>query len=67
MGYYDHVHAHSFYPPYLIKNSEEYPLEGNAGGRSGKTYAHYPIMEHGLQFIRDNQDKPFFAYFPLTP
>ncbi len=66
-GYYDQVHAHSFYPPYLVRNSEEVPLEGNIGGRSGKTYAHYPIMEAGLKFIRDNKDKPFFAYFPITP
>lgn len=66
-GYYDQVHAHSFYPPFLIKNSEEVKLEGNDGGRSGQTYSHYSIMEEGLQFIRANKDKPFFAYFPITP
>lgn len=66
-GYYDQVHAHSFYPPWLIRNSEEVVLEGNTGGRSGQTYAQYPIHEAGLQFIRDNKDKPFFCYFPITP
>ena len=66
-GYYDQVHAHSFYPPYLIRNSEEVKLDGNIGGRSGKTYSHYPIMEEGLKFIRTNKDKPFFCYFPITP
>ena len=66
-GYYDQVHAHSFYPPYLVRNSEEVALPGNKGGRSGETYSHYPIMEQGLEFIRKNQDKPFFAYFPITP
>lgn len=66
-GYYDQVHAHSFFPPYLIENSEEVPLEGNIGGRSGQTYSHYLIMEKGLQFIRDHKDEPFFAYFPITP
>ena len=66
-GYYDQVHAHSFYPPYLVRNSEEVPLEGNIGGRSGETYSHYPIMEAGLDFIRENRDRPFFAYFPITP
>lgn len=66
-GYYDQVHAHSFYPPYLIENSEEVPLAGNQGGRSGETYSHYPIMEKGLDFIRENKDGPFFAYFPITP
>ena len=66
-GYYDQVHAHSFYPPYLVRNSEEVKLEGNEGGRSGKTYSHYSIMEEGLKFIRANKEKPFFCYFPITP
>ncbi|MDG2487079.1 MAG: sulfatase-like hydrolase/transferase [Roseibacillus sp.] len=66
-GYYDQVHAHSFYPPYLIRNSEEVKLAGNEGGRSGKTYSHYAIMEEGLKFIRDNREKPFFCYLPITP
>ncbi len=66
-GYYDQVHAHSFYPAYLIANSEEVPLAGNAGGRSGETYSHYQIMREGLDFIRDNKGKPFFCYLPITP
>lgn len=66
-GYYDQVHAHSFYPPYLIKNSDEVPLKGNVGGRTGETYSHYPIVRAGLDFIRENKNKPFFAYFPITP
>ncbi len=67
VGYYDQVHAHSFYPPYIIRNSEEVPLEGNTGGRSGRSYSHYHIVEAGLTFIRENKDGPFFAYFPITP
>ena len=66
-GYYDQVHAHSFYPAYLIRNSEEVVLPGNEGGRSGQTYSHYEIMSEGLQFIRDNKDGPFFCYLPITP
>lgn len=66
-GYYDQVHAHSFYPAYLVRNSEEVVLPGNEGGRSGKTYSHYEIMREGLQFIRDNKDGPFFCYLPITP
>ncbi|MCH2064051.1 MAG: sulfatase-like hydrolase/transferase [Roseibacillus sp.] len=66
-GYYDQVHAHSFYPPYLIRNSEEVKLPGNEGGRTGQTYSHYAIMEEGLKFIRENKGKPFFCYFPITP
>jgi len=66
-GYYDQVHAHSFYPPYLIRNSEEVKLDGNIGGRSGKTYSHYAIMDEALRFIRENKDRPFFCYLPITP
>jgi arylsulfatase A-like enzyme len=66
-GYYDQVHAHSFYPPYLIRNSEEVKLPGNEGGRTGQTYSHYAIMEEGLKFIRTNKENPFFCYFPITP
>ncbi len=31
LGYYDQVHAHSYYPPYLIRNSDGLPLAGNRG------------------------------------
>jgi arylsulfatase A-like enzyme len=66
-GYYDQVHAHSFYPPYLIRNSEEVEFGGNRGGRTGQTYSHYVIMEEALEFIRANKDRPFFCYLPITP
>ena len=66
-GYYDQVHAHSFYPPYLVRNSKEVPLKGNIGGRKGETYSHYEIMREGLNFIRENKDRPFFCYLPITP
>lgn len=67
LGYYDQVHAHSFYPPYIVENSKEVVLPGNVGGRSGETYSHYEIMKRGLEFIRENKDRPFFCYFPITP
>ncbi len=66
-GYYDQVHAHSYYPPYLIENSQEVPLEGNTGGREGKTFSHYRIIEEALTFIRERKDQPFFCYLPITP
>jgi len=67
VGYYDQVHAHSYYPAYIVRNSAEMPLEGNRGGRSGKTYAHYAIFDEAKKFIRANRDKPFFCYLPFTP
>jgi arylsulfatase A-like enzyme len=67
LGYYDQVHAHSYFPPYLIRNSAEVPLAGNRGGSNGQTYSHYVIHEAAVQFIRENARQPFFAYLPYTP
>ncbi|MEC7583157.1 MAG: sulfatase-like hydrolase/transferase [Planctomycetota bacterium] len=67
VGYYDQVHAHSYFPAYLIENSKELPLPGNGGGRSGETYSHYVIVDRAMQFIRKNKDQPFFCYMPVTP
>ncbi len=68
-GYYDQVHAHTYYAPYLIRNSEEVPLAGNNGGSKRQTYSHYLIHEAAMKFIREHgkQQKPFFAYLPYTP
>ncbi len=67
LGYYDQVHAHSYYPPYIVRNSEEVPLKNNHGGSNGETYSHYVIVEEAMDFIRDNKDGPFFCYMPITP
>jgi arylsulfatase A-like enzyme len=67
-GYYHQVHAHTYYPRYLLSNSRKVRLEGNTGAYlEGKTFAHYRIHEEGLKFIRANKDRPFFAYLPWTP
>ena len=68
-GYYDQVHAHTFYPRYLIRNSEEVPLAGNDGLSfyKGDTHAQDEIFKESKQFIRDHKDQPFFCYLPWTP
>ena len=66
-GYYDQVHAHTYYPPYLIRNSAEVPLTGNHGKSDGETYAQYAIHDAAMKFIRTNQKKPFLAYLAYTP
>ena len=66
-GYYDQVHAHTYYPPYLIRNSAEVPLPGNRGNSEGTTYAQYVIFEEAVRFIRESRDRPFLAYLPFTP
>ncbi|MEK6235159.1 MAG: sulfatase-like hydrolase/transferase [Planctomycetales bacterium] len=67
LGYYDQVHAHSYYPPYIVRNSKEVPLKNNRGGSDGETYSHYVIVKEAMKFIRDNKDQPFFCYMPITP
>jgi arylsulfatase A-like enzyme len=69
LGYYDQVHAHTYYPPYLIQNSAEVPLAGNNGKdrNNPATYAQYVIHDAAKKFIRENASKPFFAYLPYTP
>lgn len=67
LGYYDQVHAHSYYPPYIVRNSEEVPLKNNRGGSDGETYSHYVIVDEAMSFIRKNKEKPFFCYMPITP
>ena len=68
-GYYDQVHAHTYFPKYLIRNSKEVPLEGNEDKNpyEGKTHAQDVIFEESLKFINRNKDKAFFCYLPWTP
>jgi arylsulfatase A-like enzyme len=67
VGYYDQVHAHTYYPSYLVRNSQELKLPGNGGGRAGQTYSHYVIVDEAKKFIRQHKDQPFFCYMPVTP
>ena len=68
-GYYDQVHAHTFYPQYLIRNSEEVPLQGNDSTSfyEGKTHAQTEIFKESLGFIEKHYQRPFFCYLPWTP
>ena len=67
-GYYDQVHAHTYYPPYLIRNSKEVRLPGNGDSfYEGKHYAQDLIFAEAMEFIKSNADQPFFCYLPWTP
>jgi arylsulfatase A-like enzyme len=64
-GYYHQVHAHSYYPEYLVRNGRKEPLEGNTGDpHVGKTFSQYLIHNEAMSFIRMNKDRPFFCYLP---
>ncbi|MGE0128201.1 MAG: arylsulfatase [Blastocatellales bacterium] len=65
-GYNCQREAHNYYPDHLWRNQEKVMLEGNDRGLTGKHYSHDLIEAEALKFIRDNRDKPFFAYVPFT-
>ncbi len=65
-GYYHQVHAHSYYTPYLWRNSKRVPLSGNEDKKQ-QQYTHNEIARETLNFIRENKDRPFFCYAPWTP
>ncbi|TWU33929.1 Arylsulfatase [Novipirellula artificiosorum] len=66
-GYYHQVHAHVHYPRYLLRNSVKIPLQGNTGDPYvGDVFADQLIHKAGLDFIRENAQRPFFAYMPWT-
>jgi len=67
-GYYHQVHAHSFFPNYLVRSGEKVPLEGNTGDfYKGKQFSQYLIFDESIKFIRENKDRPFFCYCAWTP
>ncbi len=65
-GYNCQREAHNFYPDHLWRNDKRIVLEGNNRGLTGKQYSHDLIEAEALKFIRDNRNKPFFAYVPFT-
>ncbi|MBT5187665.1 MAG: arylsulfatase [Kordiimonadaceae bacterium] len=67
-GYYNQIHAHGYFPEFLIKNSKIIPLDGNTGHYyEGNTFSHTLIYNQSVQFIKENKDKPFYAYLAYTP
>ncbi|MEI6603694.1 MAG: arylsulfatase [Verrucomicrobiota bacterium] len=58
-GYNCQRHAHTYFPQYLYENERRLPLDG-------KTYAQNLIQQASLDFIRDNQAKPFFLFYAVT-
>ncbi|MAT16500.1 MAG: N-acetylgalactosamine-6-sulfatase [Planctomyces sp.] len=74
-GYLDQGHAHNYYPTFLIKNEERYPLknvvpdakESGAGKASKKVeYSHDVIFDQMMQFVDDHHKEPFFLYWADT-
>ena len=58
-GYNCQREAHTYYPKHLWKNFEKVPLDG-------QTHSADVIMSEALEFVRANQEKPFFLFLPVT-
>lgn len=62
-GYLNQTHAHHYYTDHLFEiqngKSVSVPLDSTE-------YTDELIMQKALGFIKDNKDKPFFVYLPLT-
>jgi arylsulfatase A len=55
--------GHNYYPYHLWSNKDSILLPGNAG-KGTEQYGPELIHQQTLQFIENNQDKPFFLYVP---
>ncbi|MDR2773655.1 MAG: arylsulfatase [Tannerella sp.] len=60
-GYNSQALAHNYYPYYLWKNQDTVRLKENEGFGKG-IYAPDMIHDEAVKFIRENKDRPFFAY-----
>src|SRR5690606_11030068 len=65
-GYRKHSEAHHYYPQHLWRNDEKVPLEGNNIQQKQGQYAHDLLTDQAVQWVQDNQDKPFLLYLAYT-
>ena len=74
-GYLDQVHAHNYYPSFLMRDEKRAPLKNVVPGTGefGKgvatkkvEYSHDLLAAEALAFIDRNKDRPFFLYFAAT-
>ncbi len=78
-GYLNQVHAHNYYPQFLIRNHERVQLRnevelppgkqpGFLGGTATKRvdYSHDLFAEDALKFVDTHASGPFFLYLALT-
>ena len=64
-GQYSQVHAHFYYPYFLMRNLEPFPLPMNEGRKRAR-YAQDEIHAQAIDFITRQAQarRPFFAYLP---
>jgi arylsulfatase A-like enzyme len=63
-GFVSQTRAHWYFPDYVWRNARKVMLPDNP--QTHEIYVHDLFTEESLQFIRDNQGRPFFLYLPYT-
>jgi len=64
-GQFSQVHAHFYYPYYLMDDLDKFPLKENEG-RQRVRYSADEVHRQAMKFITEHKDGPFFAYLPYT-
>jgi len=69
LGYLNQHRAHNYYPDFLWKNTEKFPLpnevERNVATKRVQ-YSHDLFTKEALAFVERSKDKPFFLYLAYT-
>jgi len=74
-GYFNQFHAHNYYPAYLFKNEDRYPLKnvvpgdgpfGSGVATSRVEYSADLITAEALRWLEQHKDQPFFLYYSPT-
>ncbi len=74
-GYLDHLHAHNYYPSFLVRGEQRVPLrnvvpgegpQGQGVATKRMEYSHDLVAEEALGFVERNKSKPFFLYLAYT-
>lgn len=65
MGYINNDHCEFYYTDHLFENMKVITLEGNKDGRRGQ-YTHDLFTRSAKEFIKGNQQSPFFIYLAYT-
>jgi arylsulfatase A-like enzyme len=75
-GYMENVHAHNYYPPFLIRDERREPLPNVVPGRDDgagvaaekRRYSNDLFVDEALAFVerQAKAGRPFFLYLPFT-
>jgi uncharacterized sulfatase len=74
-GYLNQHHAHNYYPAYLFRNEDRFPLknvvpgDGDFGSGVASERVQYSpdlITAQALEWIQQHRDQPFFLYYAPT-